>query len=183
MANYRAFDTVDKCMLYDLRKSSDRIYIGRVEGTEQWVKRALSQIELQRAVGVHDVALTPIYEDDVLRSQNGRRYRVVYQNSSSSWMLYALDDRSYFPFGEGEDYQIIGHKFGKMTALEERCALPFPAKIPDPEESVDALVSFDARTRMAISNNPLANHSLTRAEAVEIPSFVAQRKVAGKGYA
>ena len=183
MANYRAFDTVDKCMLYEIRKHSDRIYIGRVEGTEQWIKRAISQIELQRAVGVHDVTLTPIYEDDVLRNRSGRRYRVVYQNSSSSWMLYALDDRTYLPFGQGEDYQIIGHKFGKMAELEARCTAPFPAEIPDPEESADTLISFDTRARVSLSNNPLANHSLTRAEAVEIPSFVAQRKVAGKGYA
>ena len=183
MADYRAFDTVDKCMLYDLRKYRDRIYIGRVEGTEHWVKRAISQIELQRAVGVHDITLTPIHEDDVLRNRSGRRYRVVYQNSSSSWMLYALDDRTYLPFGMGEDYQIIGHKFGKMTELEARCAVPFPNEIPDPEETRESLRAFEARTRVSLSNNPLANHSLTRAEAVEIPSFVAQRKVAGKGYA
>lgn len=170
-------------MLYELRKSNDRVYIGRVEGTEQWVKRALSQIELQRSTGSHDVTLKPIYEDDVLRSSNGRRYRVVYQNSSSSWKLYALDDRTYLPFENGEDYQVIGHKFGKMTDLEERCSSPFPTPIPDPEESMETLISFDTRTRVALANNPLANHSLSRAEAVEIPSFVAQRKVAGKGYA
>ena len=165
------------------KTNSERIYIGRKEGTEQWVKRALSQLVLQRAVGTHDVTLTPIYEDDVLRNKDGQRYRVVYQNSSSSWVLYAIDDRAYLPFGRGEDYQVIGHKFGKMTSFDEWKAQPFPEEIPDPEESMEALISFDARTRTSISNNPLANQTLTRAEAVEIPSFVMQRKAVGKGYA
>ena len=178
----RAYDKKEQCMLYNLETYSDETYLGRKEGTEEWVRRHAQFLIFQRESGCRDILHRPIFEEDIVRDKEGHRYRVLYFNKIQALSLYEIEEREFYPLERTEELEIIGHKYMKLEELRERQLelFPEPLLFNDLEE-LKQMAEKRKEPKMLSKKekrqNPMVNiQPITRQEAVEIPSFVMKQK-------
>lgn len=178
----RAYDKKEQCMLYNLETYSDGTYLGRKEGTEEWVRRHAQFLIFQRETAFRDILHRPIFEEDIVRDKEGRRYRVLYYSKIQTLSLYEIEERVFYPLERTDELEIIGHKYMKLEELRERQLEIFPEPVLFNDfEELKQMAKKRQEPKMLSqkkpSQHPMINkRPMTKKEAVEIPSFVSKQK-------
>lgn len=178
----RAYDKKEQCMLYNLETYSDGTYLGRKEGTEEWVRRHAQFLIFQRETGFRDILHRPIFEEDIVRDKDGRRYRVLYYTKIHALSLYEIEERVFYPLERTDELEVIGHKYMKLEELRERQLEIFPEPVlfndfEELKQMAEKRQEPKMLSKKQNNQNPMINkRPITRKEAVEIPSFVSKQK-------
>lgn len=178
----RAYDKKEQCMLYNLETYSDGTYLGRKEGTEEWVRRHAQFLIFQRETGFRDILHRPIFEEDIVRDKDGRRYRVLYYTKIQALSLYEIEERVFYPLERTDELEVIGHKYMKLEELRERQLEIFPEPVlfndfEELKQMAEKRQEPKMLSKKQNNQNPMINkRPITRKEAVEIPSFVSKQK-------